>query len=167
MHLLKIPMEYVKFCLRMINIAWIRQKQAIAPILKTYGQVNQANANQGLKVNFEKKILWINIWNLIWDEKYSLKIMYIELWKLQLHISTLGMDARVAFPVADFIRIAFVLAPFRTANRNVIIATIVRAMLKWFRESIMGSVYWQLCLQYAQVDVLLSLIHIWRCRRRR
>ena len=71
------------------------------------------------------------------------------------------MDTRVAFPVADIIRIAFVLAPFRTANQNVIIADIVRAMVMWIRESIMGGVYLQLCPQYAQVDVLFIGKEMW------
>ena len=67
---------------------------------------------------------------LILDEKYSLKGMYIVVLQLQLHISTLEIDGHVSFPVADFISFAVVMGPFRTANRNVIIATIVRAIVQ-------------------------------------
>ena len=99
----------------------------------------------------------IVIFNVVLAQKYCLKGMYIVVSNLQLHISTLEIDVHVAFPVADFISLAVVLGPFLTANRNVIIATIVRAMVQRFQEGLKASVYWQLCLQYAQVDVLIIL----------
>ena len=47
----------------------MRQKQAIAPILKTYGQ---ANVNQGLKVNFE-----INITLNNYLDKFGWEVLFV------------------------------------------------------------------------------------------
>ena len=89
-----------------------------------------------------------------YSEKYILKNIYIVISKLQPHINMLGIDVRVAFPVADFISSASVLDPYRIANRNVTTANIAKVMVQCYSLDQKTSVCWRPPLQRALVAVL-------------